>query len=529
MSIQMPFLCRSYAVLMAALLLPALGLAQTETKLNNFGSSPVFLLTTPYTNGQCLVYSTSSLAWINSSCGGGGSGTVTSVGLSVPGSSLFGVSGSPVTTSGTLGLTTTGTSGGIPYFSSSSTLASSSALTANALVLGGGAGGTPTVLGSLGTTTTVLHGNATGAPAFSAIVAGDLPAGVPTAAANPTGSVGLSAVNGSATTFTRSDAAPALSLGINPIGANSFTATWEWSLAEPRLLLNQSGAGTDLKLWDFDLASGVLSGRTRTDADAAGKSWLAVTRGTTTAISTITFGNASDAISYNFTNNGTGNANFSGPIVAPRVVVTQTTVATNGIYLPAASTLGFGAGGTGVGSWTTTAFSAFNGVLIPGIASSTAAQTGTLCWSTGTGNVTEDPSSTCLVSARRFKDHIEPLDTGLEEVLRLQPVRYHLKADVAASIDDPSNYAYGEQVGFIAEDVAEVDQRLVSYESDGQAHSVRYLQMTALLAHAIQQEHAVVALQLKRQQQQIYGLGLTCLALIGWCSILSRAQWRRRR
>lgn len=43
------------------------------------------------------------------------------------------------------------------------------ALTLNALVLGGGAGTTPTPVGSLGTTTTVLHGNATGAPTFGAV------------------------------------------------------------------------------------------------------------------------------------------------------------------------------------------------------------------------------------------------------------------------------------------------------------------------------------------------------------------------
>ena len=44
---------------------------------------------------------------INSSGGGGGSGTVTSVGLSIP--SAFSVSGSPITTTGTLALTGAGT------------------------------------------------------------------------------------------------------------------------------------------------------------------------------------------------------------------------------------------------------------------------------------------------------------------------------------------------------------------------------------------------------------------------------------
>lgn len=73
-----------------------------------------------------------------------------------------------------------GTSGGIPGYTGTGTIASSVLLTANALVLGGGAGATPTPMASLGTTTTVLHGNAAGAPTFAAVsltadVSGDLP------------------------------------------------------------------------------------------------------------------------------------------------------------------------------------------------------------------------------------------------------------------------------------------------------------------------------------------------------------------
>ncbi len=80
-------------------------------------------------------------------------GSVTSVALSVPASSLFGVSGSPVTTTGTLGVTTTGTSGGIPYFFDANTLKTSGALTANLPVIGGGAGAAPTVGTRSGNTT----------------------------------------------------------------------------------------------------------------------------------------------------------------------------------------------------------------------------------------------------------------------------------------------------------------------------------------------------------------------------------------
>lgn len=62
-----------------------------------------------------------------------------------------------------------GTSGGVPYFSSGSTIGSSAQLVGNRIVLGGGGGGAPATLGSPGSTSTVLHGDATGPPTFSAV------------------------------------------------------------------------------------------------------------------------------------------------------------------------------------------------------------------------------------------------------------------------------------------------------------------------------------------------------------------------
>lgn len=94
---------------------------------------------------------------------------------STPIADLSTATGTLAVTHGGTGLTS-GTSGGVLYFSGSTTLASSAALAANQIVLGGGAGAAPATLGSLGTTSTVLHGNAAGAPSFSSIVVGDLDA-----------------------------------------------------------------------------------------------------------------------------------------------------------------------------------------------------------------------------------------------------------------------------------------------------------------------------------------------------------------
>ena len=116
---------------------------------------------------------------------GGGSVSITALDGSIV------VAPSPLTGTGTItvGLTpvakggtglTSGTSGGVLGYTASGVLALSAALTANAIVLGGGAGATPTALGSLGTTTTVLHGAAAGPPTFGAVslatdVSGNLP------------------------------------------------------------------------------------------------------------------------------------------------------------------------------------------------------------------------------------------------------------------------------------------------------------------------------------------------------------------
>ncbi len=87
----------------------------------------------------------------------GASGSVTSVDVS-GGTTGLTTSGGPVTSSGTITLAgtlavanggtglTSGTSGGVLYYSATGTLASSSALAANALVVGGGAGVAPSTV-----------------------------------------------------------------------------------------------------------------------------------------------------------------------------------------------------------------------------------------------------------------------------------------------------------------------------------------------------------------------------------------------
>lgn len=137
---------------------------------------------TSYTDGQLLIGNSTgnTLAKSTLTAGSGisitngsgtitiastaGGGSVTSVAQSFTGG-LISVSGSPITTSGTLALTVAGTSGGIPYFSSASTWASSAALTQYGVMYGGGAGASPSATAN-GTTGQVLTATTGSAPTW---------------------------------------------------------------------------------------------------------------------------------------------------------------------------------------------------------------------------------------------------------------------------------------------------------------------------------------------------------------------------
>jgi hypothetical protein len=89
------------------------------------------------------------------------------------------VTGSPIAGAGTIVLTPAGTSGGIPYFNSATSEASSAALTSNALVLGGGAGAAPKVAAGLSTDGTSkvnlgVAGTSVGSVAFSNATSGSI-------------------------------------------------------------------------------------------------------------------------------------------------------------------------------------------------------------------------------------------------------------------------------------------------------------------------------------------------------------------
>lgn len=136
----------------------------------DIGSTGVGFVRTTITAGSGITVTNAAGSITIASTSGGGS--VTSVDQTFTGG-LISVTGSPITSAGTLALTVAGTSGGIPYFSSASTWASSAALTQYGIIYGGGAGAAP-VATAAGTTGQVLTATTGSAPGWSSLPSGSI-------------------------------------------------------------------------------------------------------------------------------------------------------------------------------------------------------------------------------------------------------------------------------------------------------------------------------------------------------------------
>ncbi|MFO0042162.1 MAG: tail fiber domain-containing protein [Pseudomonadota bacterium] len=88
-------------------------------------------------------------------------------------------------------------------------------------------------------------------------------------------------------------------------------------------------------------------------------------------------------------------------------------------------------------------------------------------------------------SSARYKEHITDLDLGLAVVERLRPVAYAWKSTHEADI------------GFVAEEIAAIDPRLVTRDAAGEIEGVKYERLTAVLAVALQESNARHSLALE--------------------------------
>jgi trimeric autotransporter adhesin len=95
--------------------------------------------------------------------------------------------------------------------------------------------------------------------------------------------------------------------------------------------------------------------------------------------------------------------------------------------------------------------------------------------------VNSDGKLGTIMSSKRFKEDIKPMDSASEAILALQPVTFRYKKDFD-STGTP-------QFGLVAEDVAKVNPGLVVRDKEGKPSSVRYDQVNAMLLNEFLKEH----------------------------------------
>lgn len=351
----------------------------------------------------------------------GGTGTVTSVSFT---GGLISVANATTTPA----LTVAGTSGGIPYFSSSSTWASSAALAANAIVIGGGAGAAPsttttgtgvltalgvnvgsagafvTFNGALGTPSSGTLTNTTGLPEGGLSLTDITTANTSTSAhgffpkltansvyyVNNSGAltaltVGASGtvLTGNGTTSAPTWSAPATNGTVTSVSFTGGLISVATATTTPALTVAGTSGGipyfSSASTW---ASSAALAANAIVIGGGAGAAPSTTTTGTgvLTALG-VNVGSAGAFVTFNgalgtpssgtVTNlTGTASININGTVgattpaagtfttaTANSFVPNSSTIPTNGLYLPAASTLGWGIASAAEMQLTSTALS----------------------------------------------------------------------------------------------------------------------------------------------------------------------------
>ncbi len=86
-----------------------------------------------------------------------------------------------------------------------------------------------------------------------------------------------------------------------------------------------------------------------------------------------------------------------------------------------------------------------------------------------------------VLSSKRFKEAIKPMDKSSEAILALKPVTFRYKHEL-----DPDGVP---QFGLVAEQVEKVNPNLVARDADGKVNIVRYEAVNAMLLNEFLKEH----------------------------------------
>lgn len=119
---------------------------------------------------------------------------------------------------------------------------------------------------------------------------------------------------------------------------------------------------------------------------------------------------------------------------------------------------------------------------------------GSLGGNTGSEEVCRNSSTgrlaPCSSSSLRYKEQIEDLDHAWDQVSAMRAVNYQFIADGQ------------EDLGLIAEELAEIDSRLVVFDGEGRPDSIRYGRLSVVLVAAFQERDASMQARLAEIERE---------------------------
>lgn len=125
-------------------------------------------------------------------------------------------------------------------------------------------------------------------------------------------------------------------------------------------------------------------------------------------------------------------------------------------------------------------------IYAPGLASSSSATTGTLCWQSGSspaGLINVDTTVACLASAEPLKNISGPLTGSLDRINALKPIVYTWKFDTPKADGDP-----GIHYGLGAFATAYASESLIARDDQGNPRAWRQDALIADLVGAVQEQ-----------------------------------------
>jgi len=176
--------------------------------------------------------------------------------------------------------------------------------------------------------------------------------------------------------------------------------------------------------------------------------------------------------------NGAGIAQWTQRNAGGNLYLATTTVAGTATSSPSALTIIGSSGNVGIASTTPwQALSVVGGVAFDGLTAAASGNVSVCINSTSKLLYLGGSATTCEPSSQRYKNTIVDSSAGLDELMALRPVTFYFNDDIGG----------GEHIGFIAEEVYEIDPRLVQLNQEGLPDALRLGEFLPLIVRSIQE------------------------------------------